>query len=255
MSVRGRIHSFETFGSVDGPGVRFVVFLSGCAFRCRYCHNPDTWGRPPALEMTAEDVLRKALRYRSYWGTEGGVTVSGGEPLLQLEFLTDLFERAKSEGVSTCVDTAAGPFVRDEPWFGRFRRLMDVTDLVLLDLKHVDAVAHRELTGADNANVLDCARWLSEIGKPVWIRHVLVPGVTSDETSLRRLGDFIGTLRNVRKVEILPYHAFGVAKWRALGLPYALDGVEPPTAGQLERARELVTRRDPKAVSTPLHLL
>ena len=238
--VKGKIHSFETFGSVDGPGVRFLVFLSGCGFRCKYCHNPDTWARPAAMEMTADGVLQKALRYREYWGAEGGITVSGGEPLLQLDFLTELFEKAKQKGVNTCIDTAAGPFTREELWFGKFRKLMDVTDLLLLDLKHIDSAAHKELTGADNANVLDCAKFLSEIGKPVWIRHVLVPDINTDEPSLAKLGAFIRTLANVKKVEVLPYHALGVPKWTALGFPYALEGVEAPTDDQLAFARQLL---------------
>ena len=238
--AKGKIHSFETFGSVDGPGVRFLVFLSGCNFRCKYCHNPDTWSRPAAFEMSAGEVLQKALRYREYWGMEGGITVSGGEPLLQLEFLTELFEKAKQKGVNTCIDTAAGPFTREEPWFGKFRKLMDVTDLLLLDLKHIDPPAHRELTGADNANVLDCAKFLSEIGKPVWIRHVLVPGITTDEEALAKLGAFIRMLANVKKVEVLPYHALGVPKWQSLGLPYALEGVSAPTDEQIATARRLL---------------
>ena len=190
--------------------------------------------------MSADEVLQKALRYREYWGAEGGITVSGGEPLLQLEFLTELFEKAKKKGVNTCIDTAAGPFTREEPWFGKFRKLMDVTDLLLLDLKHIDPVAHRELTGADNANVLDCAKFLSEIGKPVWIRHVLVPGINTDEPSLAKLGEFIKTLTNVKKVEVLPYHSLGVPKWKALGISYALEDVEPPTDEQLAFARRLL---------------
>ena len=238
--MTGKIHSFETFGSVDGPGVRFLVFLSGCNFRCKYCHNPDTWSRPAALAMSADEVLAKALRYREYWGPEGGITVSGGEPLLQLEFLTELFEKAKAQGVSTCIDTAAGPFTREEPWFGKFRKLMDVTDLLLLDLKHIDPAAHRELTGADNANVLDCARYLSDGGKPVWIRYVLVPGVNDARADLERTRRFIDTLRNVRRVEVLPYHTLGVTKWTALGLPYALSGVEPPTAEAAAEATRIL---------------
>lgn len=236
----GRIHSFETFGSVDGPGVRFLVFLSGCNFRCRYCHNPDTWAREPQLEMSAGEVLAKALRYREYWGETGGITVSGGEPLLQLDFLIELFERTKAKGVNTCLDTAAGPFTREPTWLARFRRLMDATDLVLLDLKHIDTAAHRDLTGADNANVLDAAKYLSEIGKSVWIRHVLVPGVTDDADALTRLGAFIRTLGNVRKVEVLPYHTLGVAKWKALGLDYSLEGVKPPSEASLALARRIL---------------
>ena len=238
--TKGRIHSFETFGSVDGPGVRFLVFLSGCTFRCKYCHNPDTWSRPAAVEMSADEVLAKALRYKAYWGKDGGITVSGGEPLLQIEFLTELFEKAKQKGVSTCIDTAAGPFTREAPWFGAFRKLMDMTDLLLLDLKHIDSAAHRELTGADNANVLDCAKYLAEIGKPVWIRHVLVPGVNTDEPSLSRLGAFIRTLTNVKKVEVLPYHSLGVPKWKSLGFSYALEGVQPPSVEQRVLAERIL---------------
>ena len=190
--------------------------------------------------MSADEVLSKALRYKAYWGADGGITVSGGEPLLQLEFLTELFEKAKRKGINTCIDTAAGPFTREEPWFGKFRKLMDVTDLLLLDLKPIDSAAHRELTGAGNANILDCSKFLSEIGKSVWIRHVLVPGIDTDESSLSRLGAFIRTLTNVKKVEVLPYHSLGVPKWKALGLPYALEGVEPPTTDQLALARKLL---------------
>lgn len=245
--MKGLVHSLESFGSVDGPGVRFLVFLSGCGFRCKYCHNPDTWASPAPLELTADEVLTKALRYREYWGEDGGITVSGGEPLLQIGFLTELFEKAKAKGVNTCLDTAAGPFTREEPWLGAFRRLMDVTDLVLLDIKHMDAAAHRELTGADNANVLDCARFLSEIAKPVWIRHVLVPGVNADERQLRRLAAFVGSLSNVARVEVLPYHTMGVAKWKSLGLSYGLEGVPPPTAEQMALAERIVKRDGQRA--------
>ena len=239
--MKGKIHSFETFGSVDGPGVRFIVFLSGCNFRCKYCHNPDTWARPAALEMSADDVLAKALRYREYWGKDGGITVSGGEPLLQLEFLTELFEKAKSKGINTCIDTAGGPFTRQEPWLGAFRRLMSVTDLVMLDIKHIDPTAHRELTGQGNANVLDCAKFLSEIDKSVWIRHVLVPGITDDDASLNELAEFLKGIKSIKKTEVLPYHTFGVEKWKALGIPYQLEGVEPPTAESLKAAIDKLT--------------
>ena len=235
-----KIHSFETFGAADGPGVRFIVFLHGCSFRCDYCHNPDTWASPPAFEMATDDVLARALRYRSYWREEGGVTVSGGEPMLQPEAVAELFEKAHACGVTTCLDTAAGPFSRAPERFPAFERLFAATDTVLLDLKTMDPAAHRRLTGADNAQVLDCARYLAETGKTVWVRRVLVPGVTDDEEDLKATGDFIRSLGNVVRVDVLPYHTLGVEKWRALGLPYRLDGVEPPAEASLARARELL---------------
>ena len=237
-----KIHSFETFGAADGPGVRFIVFLSGCPFRCRYCHNPDTWARPPALEASADDVLARALRYRSYWGAEGGLTASGGEPMLQAVEVADLFEKAHAAGVTTCLDTAAGCFRRGD---AAQERLLRATDTVLLDLKLFDADAHRALTGADNAPVLDCARRLAELGTAVWVRRVLVPGLTDGEEDLRQTGEFVRSLPNVRRVEVLPYHALGVSKWEALGIPYTLAEARPPTDDELARARALLSVRTP----------
>lgn len=239
--MTGRIHSFESFGSVDGPGIRFLVFMQGCGFRCKYCHNPDTWAHSNAEEYTVDEVLKKALRYQSYWGDEGGITASGGEPLLQMEFVTELFEKAKAAGATTCIDTAAGPFTRQGPWFDAFNRLMSVTDLVLLDIKHIDSEKHKELVGADNANVLDCAKYLAEIKKPVWVRHVLVPGVNSDKESLSALAEFIRPLKNIERVDVLPYHTLGVKKWEDLGLEYKLDGVNPPSKDEVALAREILS--------------
>ena len=233
----GKIHSYETFGAADGPGVRFIVFLSGCPFRCAYCHNPDTWARPANFEATAEEVLRRALRYRSYWREEGGLTVSGGEPMLQAPFVTELFEKCHEAGVNTCLDTAGATFLDDTE---NAKKLLAVTDTVLLDLKQIDEEKHLALTGRSNAAPIACAKYLAEIGKRVWIRHVLVPGVTDSEDDLLRLGEFIRTLPNVEKVDILPYHVFGVEKWKALGIPYTLEDVEPPTAESVSLARRLV---------------
>jgi len=235
--VTGKIHSLESFGAADGPGVRFIVFMHGCGFRCAYCHNPDTWARPPALEMTVEGVLAKAMRYRSYWGEDGGITLSGGEPMLQAQFAAALFERARELGITTCLDTAAGPFRRDDPGI---INLLDATDTVLLDIKAFDPELHRTVTGCGNESVIDCARYLSEIGKAVWIRRVLVPGLTDDEDDLRRTGEFIRTLNNVRKVEILPYHSMGAAKWKSLGMGYRLEGTLPPNSAAIARARAVV---------------
>ena len=238
--VLGNIHSVESFGSADGPGVRYIVFLKGCAMRCKYCHNPDTWAGQGEDWQTPEEVLNKALRYKNYWKKNGGITVSGGEALLQIDFVTELFRLAKEKGGNTCLDTSGNPFTRQEPFFGKFRKLMEVTDLFMLDIKHMDPAGHRKLTGCDNANILDMARFLSDSGKAMWIRHVLVPGITDDEEQLTSLRKFIDTLKTVERVEILPYHTLGVFKWKELGIPYQLEGVEPPTEEQVKRAKELL---------------
>lgn len=237
MPVTGQIHSLESFGAADGPGVRFIVFLHGCPFRCVYCHNPDTWARPAARLMTVDEVLAHAVRYRDYWGSEGGITLSGGEPMLQASFAAALFERAHEKGISTCLDTAAGPFNRNNL---DVVRLLAATDTVLLDLKAFGDALHRRVTGCGNDAVLDCARYLSEIGKPIWIRRVLVPGLTDDEEDLRQTGAFIQTLRSVTRVDVLPYHDLGVPKWKELGLDNTLTDVSPPDDAALARASYLL---------------
>ena len=238
--TKGRIHSIETFGSVDGPGVRFLIFLKGCNLRCRYCHNADTWNPESNDLRSADELLDRAERYRSYWGEEGGITVSGGEPLLQIDFLTELFKEAKKRGINTCIDTAGEPFSREEPFITKFRELMDYTDLLLVDIKHIDREQHIKLTGKPNDNILDMLKYLSNIGKPVWIRHVLVPGITDNDEYLRQTGEFLRTLSNVEKIDVLPYHSLGKFKWEELGIPYTLDGVEPPSAARIENAKQLL---------------
>ena len=238
--ILGNIHSVETFGSADGPGVRYIVFLKGCNMRCKYCHNPDTWAKTDGELRSPEDVLKQALRYKNYWGKKGGITVSGGEALLQIDFVTELFTLAKQQHVNTCLDTSGNPFTREEPFYSKFEELMKVTDLVMLDIKHMDDAAHRELTGQTNTNILDMARCLSDNGKAMWIRHVLVPGITDDEGQIKRLRKFIDTLNTVERVEVLPYHTLGVFKWKELGIPYRLEGVKPPTEEQVQRAREIL---------------
>lgn len=237
--LKGRIHSYETFGAVDGPGVRFMVFLKGCPFRCAYCHNPDTWAVPGGEQATAEEVLGRALRYREYWGAQGGITVSGGEPMLQAEFVAELFRLCRKEGVNTCIDTCAGNFRRDDK---AIVKLLDETDTVLLDIKHMDETRHEELTGAKLAPVLDCARYLCEKGKRTWIRHVLVPGWTDDEREWLALKDFIAPMDNIERVDVLPYHTMGVDKWRRLGLKYRLEGTEPPDEETVARARAILSK-------------
>jgi len=234
------VHSIESFGSVDGPGIRFIIFLSGCKMRCRYCHNPDTWTMKSDDMRSADELLQQALRFRAYWGKEGGITVSGGEALLQIDFMLELFEKAKALGINTCLDTAAQPFTREEPFFSKFTKLMSLTDLVLLDLKHIDNQEHKKLTGWENINVLDCARYLSQIQTPVWIRHVLVPNITDNDTYLHDLRDFIKTLHNIKRIEVLPYHSMGAYKWQKLGLNYTLDHVDSPTRERVENAEKIL---------------
>ncbi len=238
--IKGRIHSVESFGSADGPGVRYIVFLKGCNMRCQYCHNPDTWAKDGGELMTPEEVLKKALRYKTYWKEKGGITVSGGEALLQIDFVTELFRLAKEKGVNTCLDTSGNPFSMEEPFKSKFDELMKYTDLFMLDIKHMDDAAHRKLTGQKNQNILEMAAYLSDHGKAMWIRHVLVPGITTEEDELHRLRSFLDTLKTVERVEVLPYHTLGVFKWKELGIPYQLEGVDPPTKEQIDRAKEIL---------------
>lgn len=238
----GRIHSFESFGTVDGPGIRFVIFTQGCPLRCQYCHNPDTWGAG-GTEYEVQAVFERALKYRNYFADRGGVTVSGGEPLLQIEFVTELFARLKAAGIHTAVDTSGITFQQDDPAsVAAHEHLAEVTDLVLLDIKHIDDEAHRKLTGKSNANTLAFAKFLSKRGKTLWIRHVLVPKVTDDDGALMRLRTFLDGLNTVERVEVLPYHTMGVPKYEKLGLQYPLAGIEPPSKERIENAKRILRR-------------
>ncbi len=236
----GHIHSTESFGAADGPGVRFIVFMQGCHMRCRYCHNPDTWKMDGGDEVTADEILKRALRFKPYWGKNGGITISGGEPLLQIDFVIELFKKAKELGINTCIDTAGNPFTKEDPFFSKFEELMKYTDLLLLDLKEINPTRHKDLTGFDNSNIIEMAKYLSEINKPVWIRHVLVPEHSDFDEDLDALGDFIDTLSNVDRVEILPYHTLGKFKWENLGIPYTLESISPPSAERIENAKQRI---------------
>lgn len=236
----GHIHSTESFGAADGPGVRFIIFMQGCHMRCRYCHNPDTWKMDGGDEVTADEILKRALRFKPYWGKDGGITISGGEPLLQIDFVIELFKKAKELGINTCIDTAGNPFTKEDPFFSKFEELMKYTDLLLLDLKEINPARHKDLTGFDNSNIIEMAKYLSEINKPVWIRHVLVPEHSDFDEDLDALGDFIDTLSNVDRVEILPYHTLGKFKWENLGIPYTLESISPPSAERIENAKQRI---------------
>ena len=239
-ALKGYVHSLESFGSVDGPGVRYIIFLTGCAMRCQFCHNPDTWDMKKGTLYTTDELLEKAMKYRSYWKNDGGITVSDGEPLLQIDFLTELFRKAKANGIHTTLDTSGNPFTREEPFFSKFNELMKYTDLVMLDIKHIDDEQHKILTGCTNKNILDLARYLSDIKKPVWIRHVLVPERSDYDEYLIKLDEFIQSLDNVQKVEVLPYHTLGAYKWDELGYEYKLKGIDPPSVERVENANKLL---------------
>ncbi|MGN1457998.1 MAG: pyruvate formate-lyase-activating protein [Acutalibacteraceae bacterium] len=242
-NITGYVHSLESFGLVDGPGVRFVVFLQGCAMRCKFCHNPETW-KSGGEEWTAEKLYERVYRYHKYWKNNGGITVSGGEPLLQMEFVTELFRLAKKDGVHTAIDTAGQPFSDDSQWLESFKELMSVTDLVILDLKEMDAEKHKSLTGFDNANILKMAQWLSDNGHSMWIRHVLVPNLTDDADGLQKMHEFISGLKTVERVEILPYHTLGIMKWNSLGIKYPLENTPVPTKEQIETAEKILHTSD-----------
>lgn len=234
----GKIHSIETFGTVDGPGVRFVVFFQGCPMRCQYCHNPDTWQLSDGQEMEAEEILSRMERNRTFYKT-GGITATGGEPMLQMEFLTELFTGAKERGIHTCLDTSGVLF----PGGGQLTQvdsLLAVTDLIMLDIKHMDPGGHRELTGHDNQRILEFARYLDEKKKPVWIRHVVVPGITFNKEELTGLGKFLATLSNVEKLEVLPYHALGKVKYENLGMDYVLKDTPQLTKEQAKEAEQII---------------
>ncbi len=236
----GVIHSIETFGSADGPGIRFVIFLQGCHMRCQFCHNPDTWNQQSQHHVSAQQLIQKALRYRSYWKESGGITVSGGEPLLQIDFLIELFTLAKQYGIHTAIDTSGQPFHDQEPFFSKFQTLCTLSDLFLLDIKHIDPLIHKQLTGCENQNILAMAHLLDEWKKPMWIRHVLLPNGNSEDCHLLALREFIASLTHVERVEVLPYHTMGKYKWDQLGLPYPLADLPSPDATLIAHANELL---------------
>ena len=238
--MQGYIHQLESFGSVDGPGVRFIIFFSGCPLRCKYCHNPDTWDMTKGKLYTVDELLNEALSCRAYWGAKGGITVSGGEPLMQLDFLLELFTKAKEKGVNTCIDTAGGPFTKEGEWFEKFKKLMEVTDILLMDIKHIDEEEHIKLTGRTGKNIIEMFRYLDEIKKPIWIRHVLVPGITDNDEYLLRTRDFIRTLSNVQRLEILPYHGLGAMKYKDMGIDYVLKDTESPSAERVANAKKIL---------------
>ena len=238
----GNIHSIETFGTVDGPGIRYVIFTQGCLLRCQFCHNADTWEIGTGKQMSVSEIIDDLKTYLPFIeASGGGITVSGGEPLLQIPFLIELFKECKKLGIHTTIDSSGGCFSHAEHFQSNLKELLTYTDLILLDIKHIDRKKHISLTGMANEHILEFAQFLSEQSIPVWIRHVLVPTISNDHADLQKLGEFIGTLKNVKKVEVLPYHKLGVYKWEALGMEYPLKDIEPPSEEETQLAYEILT--------------
>lgn len=238
--MEGYVHSTESFGTVDGPGIRFVVFLQGCPMRCSYCHNPDTWKEKTGNMRTADDILKEYNGVKEFLKS-GGITVTGGEPLLQLDFVTELFEKAKKKGINTCIDTSGVIFDKtDEEQIKKLDYLMSLTDTVMLDIKHIDDAEHKKLTGFGNENILDFAMFLSKKDIDLWIRHVVVEGITMNEEYLFKLGYFIGGLKNLKALDILPYHNMGISKYKELGIPYKLSETPPLSKEDAAKAREII---------------
>lgn len=230
-----KVHSIDSFGTVDGPGIRFLLFLQGCGLKCKYCHNRDTWDSAGGEYISLDDILKKIIRYKEYINHGGGVTISGGEPLLQAKFLNELFIELKKENIHTCIDTSGMlPLTAD------IKKVLSNTDLVLLDIKHIDSKKCEDLVGFPNKLELEFAKYLSDNNIPMWIRQVIIPGITDDEKDLLKLKKFLGTLKTVEKVELLPYHSLGKHKWTDLGLIYELENIPSATAKDINRAKNIL---------------
>ena len=232
----GRVHSFETFGAVDGPGIRFVIFMQGCFLQCKYCHNRDTWDIHCGTPYTSKELLEKILKYKNYFiASGGGVTVSGGEPLLQHKFLIELFTSFKKENINTAIDTSGIVDLTDD-----MKKLIDLTDLFLLDIKCINDEICKKLTGVSNKKELAFAKYLSDINKPMWIRQVIVPTITDRTEDLQNLKEFISTLNSVKKIELLPYHDMGKTKWINMGYKYELENIRNADNNDIQYAKNIL---------------
>ena len=237
MSTSGRIHSIETCGTVDGPGIRFVVFFQGCPMRCMYCHNPDTWSFDGGKEMSADEILAQFDGVKEFL-KNGGLTVTGGEPLVQIDFVTELFKKANSKGIHTALDTSGILFDKNNTT--KIDELLKYTSLVMLDIKHIDDNEHKKLTGHSNRAVLEFAQYLSDKNIPMWVRHVVVPSITDKKEYLERLGQFLKGLKNIQALDVLPYHDMAIPKYEKLAIEYPLKGIPSLTKEQAISARNII---------------
>lgn len=245
--TKGHIHSIETCGTVDGPGLRYVIFFQGCPMRCQYCHNPDTWEPGIGEELTVDEALSKFYHNRAFY-KHGGVTVTGGEPMMQMDFLIELFTKLKKDGIHTCIDTSGIMFQpKSEAFMKKMEALAAVTDLVMLDIKHIDDAKHKELTSHSNERILAFARYLDEKEIPIWIRHVIVPGITLYQEYLEKLGEFMATLNNVKALDVLPYHSMGKVKYENLNMEYPLKDTREATKQEAVEAKRIILNAYKKA--------
>lgn len=240
--MNGYVHSIESFGSVDGPGIRFILFLQGCALRCGYCHNPDSWDMSEGKKHDVQEIIDEVVKYKEFFDTSGGgITVSGGEPLLQMPFVTELFKECKKRGIHTNIDTSGDLRLSDKRK-EQLTELLDVTDMMMLDIKLMDSEGHEKLTGKTNEHILELGRFVASTNTPMWIRRVLVPGVTDGEEDLEKTAEYIRSLKVVEKVEVLPYHSMGEYKWEQMGYEYPLKGKEAPTEEQVKHAEAILSK-------------
>ena len=238
--MKGRIHSLESFGTVDGPGTRFVVFVQGCPMRCAYCHNPDTWPMTGGKEMEVAEIIADYERNASFY-KDGGITVTGGEPMMQIDFLIELFTEAKKRGIHTCIDTSGIAFnPTNTEYVAKVDKLLPLTDLVMLDIKHIDPNKHKELTAQPNDNILAFAQYLSDHNVDIWIRHVVVPTLTDEDEYLYKLGYFIGGLKTLKALDVLPYHTMGKSKYENLGMEYKLKDIEPMDKSKIPAKKAVI---------------
>ncbi len=245
--MTGFVHSIESFGTVDGPGVRMVVFMQGCPMRCLYCHNPDTWETNKGEELTSEDIIKNFIKNRSFY-KKGGLTVTGGEPLLQIDFLIELFKKAKEENIHTCIDTSGITYNNEnKEYIKKLDELMLFTDLIMLDIKQIDDEKHKKLTGHSNKNILEFAKYTESKNVTLWVRHVVAEGFTDEEEDLKNLGSFIGELKNLQGLDVLPYHDMGKVKYKNLGIPYILEDVKPLPKEKAVWAKSVILEEVKKA--------
>lgn len=239
MNMNGYVHSVESCGTVDGPGIRFVVFLQGCPMRCKYCHNPDTW-KPCVGNMMSVDEILKEFHSKAEFYKNGGITCTGGEPMMQIDFVTELFTKCHEEGIHTCLDTSGITFNESPEYLAKLDKLLDVTNLIMLDIKHIDPEEHKKLTQQPNYMILKFAQYIDDKGKDIWIRHVVVPTITQNNEYLFKLGQFIGGLKHLKALDVLPYHTMGIPKYESLGIDYPLKGIEPLSKEDAIKARNVV---------------